>query len=236
MTSLAGRKAVVTGAGRGIGRQTALALAASGAVVAALARTPSDLSALQQESGGGITGFVCDVGNAPAVKAAFEEIAAEIGHPDLLVNSAGCAWFGPTLEMPDGEWERELTANLTGVYNCCMAAIPAMLEAGAGDIVNVLSVSATLASAGSAAYSASKFGALGLTRALNAEYRALGVRVLALLPGATDTTLWEKAGLELDRSRMISPADIAETILWMVSRPRSVAVDEVLVMPREGFL
>lgn len=233
---LAGKVALVTGAGRGIGRQTALALTDAGVRVAAVSRTAADLESLAAERPGLIFPVPADVSSAPQVDHAFARAKRELGGVSVLVAAAGCAWSGDTLEMGAAEWDRQIAVNLTGLYLCDVAAIWQMLETGGGDIVNVLSIAATMAPAQWAAYTASKAGGLGLTRALHAEFCSKGIRLTAILPGATDTGIWDGQGLQVDRRRMMQPKDVAEAIVWAISRPATASVDELTLMPREGLL
>lgn len=231
-----GRAALVTGAGRGIGRAVALALAAQGARVAAVSRSLDDLEQLALAADGLVLPCPADVSSEDSVEEAFANASSQIGPITILVAAAGIARFGNTLELSNADWNEQIATNLTGMYLTNTAALRQMLSEGGGDIVNLLSVASTLALPGSAAYTASKFGALGLTRALNAEYRMRGVRVSAILPGATGTSLWDFAGSDLDRSRMMKPSDVADAVLWVLQRPASAHVDEIRIMPPEGVL
>ena len=111
-----------------------------------------------------------------------------------------------------------------------------MLGLGGGDIVNVLSIAAVVGLPRAAAYSASKAGALGLTRSLNAEFRSQGIRISALIPGATDTPLWDSSDSDIDRGRMLRSEDVSQTVLWMLQTPRTASIDEIHLMPSEGIL
>lgn len=234
--SLLGKTAVVTGASRGIGRVTALALAAEGAKVAAIARTETDLDSLAQQCPDSIFACPADVSDSEQVEHVFENIEAALGPVRILVAAAGVGLFGPTLDIPLDDWHTQINVNLTGMYLCNVAAIRQMLPEGGGGIVNVLSVAATTTLPQSAAYTASKSGGLGLTRALNAEFRSRGIRISAIMPGATDTSIWDIAKNAPERARMMQAHDVADTIVWVLKRPLSASVDELLIMPREGIL
>ncbi len=233
---LTGRVAVVTGAGRGIGRAAAALLASRGVRVAALARSRDLLESLAAEHPQFVNAYPADVSDPSAVDEVFRRVRDELGPVTVLVACAGTGRFGDTLAMEPQVWDRTLAVNLTGLYLCNVAAIRQMLDAGGGDIVNVLSVVAEMAAPQMAAYAASKWGALGLTRSLAAEFRSRGVRISALLPGATDTPLWDAAGSDLDRSRMMKAQDVAEAAVWCIERPESASVDVLQIMPKEGFL
>lgn len=234
-TPLEGRVAVVTGASSGIGRQTALALAESGAAVAAVSRRVSALETLADENNR-IRPFPADVASREDVEQVFGEANAALGPVSILVAAAGVARFGDTLSMDPQVWEEAVAVNLSGLYYCNVLAIRQMLEAGQGDVVNVLSISAEMTLPGSAAYSATKAGALALTRSLQAEYRSRGIRFCSVIPGATDTPLWDAAGEGFDRSRMMGAGDVAEAIVWAIGRPRSASVDLLHILPPEGVL
>jgi len=129
-----------------------------------------------------------------------------------------------------------MTVNLRGTYLCCKYALKVMLAQGRGHILNVLSIASQVALPGSAAYTASKFGALGLTKVMAAEVRAQGVKVTAVIPGAVDTPLWDKSGGDLDRRKMLSPSDVAAAILSVIAQPPSIYTDEIVLMPPLGIL
>jgi len=211
-------------------------LASHGAMVAAVSRKEPPLSALAAEWPDNVRACPADVTQPGSVSRVFEEVRNDWGPVTLLVAAAGVAVFGDTLGMPDEVWDSAVATNLTGLYTCNLNAIRHMLEAGGGDIVNVLSIAADMGIPQAAAYCASKAGALGLTRSLNAEYRVRGIRVSALIPGATDTPLWNGSGSTIDPGRMMKADDVAEAIVWMASRSESVSVDAMHIMPREGFL
>jgi NAD(P)-dependent dehydrogenase (short-subunit alcohol dehydrogenase family) len=134
------------------------------------------------------------------------------------------------------DWERQLRVNLTGTFLACRAVLPTMLAQGRGDIVNVLSIASRVAFPGAAAYCASKWGALGFTRVLAEEVRRQGVRVTALCPGSVDTPFWDAIPSPPDRSRMLAPEAVAESVLWIVGRPPTMSMDELVLMPRDGIL
>lgn len=232
---ISGRVALVTGAGRGIGREIALALASEGARVAAVSRSLNDLEQLALASEDYVFPCAADVSQDAEVDGAFAKVRSQLGPVTILVAAAGVARFGNTLDLTHEDWHEQIATNLTGMFLTNAAALKDMVESG-GDIVNVLSMSSTIALPGSAAYTASKYGALGLTRALSAEYRSRGIRISAVLPGATGTSLWDYAGSNLDRSRMMTPQDVADAVMWALERPASAHVDEIRIMPPDGVL
>lgn len=237
--TLAGRTAVVTGANSGIGRATALALARVGVNVVLAARTAATLDAVAQECAdlpGQAVGIPTDVTDEAAVVALMDTAAGRFGHLDILVTSAGGAAFGSIMESRTEDWDLLMAVNLRGTYLCCKAALRHMLPRKQGHVLNVLSIASRMILPGSAAYTASKFGALGLTKVIAADVRAEGIKVTAVIPGAVDTPLWDKSGGDLDHAKMLSPADVADAMLGVMAQPAGIHTDELVLMPPLGVL
>jgi NAD(P)-dependent dehydrogenase (short-subunit alcohol dehydrogenase family) len=231
--------AVVTGAGKGIGRATALALAAEGANVFSVARTEDDLLSLRDEASGlpgKITPFVADVTDEEKVHLLFEGVRKWIERFDLLVNAAGTGTFGPSDTYPVEEWRQTLEVNLTGAFICSREAVRLMKLYGGGTIINLSSIAGKRAFPQSAAYCASKWGVLGMSHSMAEELRGTGIRVTALCPGSTDTPFWQRMPFSPDPSRMMKPADVAAVIVEIARQPPSVTVDEMTILPPEGVL
>jgi len=203
------------------------------------ARTQQNLDdAVQAIAAIGGTAFAIstDVGNEAQVENLIAQTSNRFGRIDILVTSAGGAVFGPLIESRTEDWDSILTANLRGVYLCCKHALSVMLPQKQGHILNVLSIASQMILPNSTAYTASKFGALGFTKVMAAEVRAQGVKVTAVILGAVDTPLWDKSGGGLDRGKMLSPADVAEALVDVISQPPTFYTDEIVLMPPLGVL
>jgi NAD(P)-dependent dehydrogenase (short-subunit alcohol dehydrogenase family) len=191
MERFKGQVAVVTGAGSGLGRATALRLASEGAAVACLdvVADAAEKTAREIEAAGGTArAYRVDVADPVSVRQAVGTAARDLGRPTVLVNSAGIGRFANSHEMPFEDWSRIIAVNLTGTFLMAQAVLPYLLDGG-GNIVNVASNAGLMGQAYSAAYCASKGGVVQLTRALADEYLSKGVRVNAVAPGGIDTPL-----------------------------------------------
>jgi NAD(P)-dependent dehydrogenase (short-subunit alcohol dehydrogenase family) len=236
---LAGQAALVTGAGRGIGRAVALALAREGASVALASRTAHELEATAKEvreAGGAALVVPTDVTDEPATTAMAARAREGLGRLDVLVNAAGAAAFTPVAELQMADWDRVLSANLRGAVLCCRAVLPAMMEARRGTIVNIGSVVTSRTLPGTAAYTASKYGLLGFSRVLAEEMRAHGIRVGVVTAGATDTPLWDAVPGAPERSRMLTPDQVADAVVLMTALGENAALEELTLLPAGGIL
>ncbi|WP_166239842.1 3-ketoacyl-ACP reductase [Paenibacillus turpanensis] len=223
------KTAIITGAGKGIGKAAAQALAKQGVRLGLLARSASDLEALQHElkQNYGVDVFyaAADVSKPEEVKPASAQLIEQLGVVDILINNAGIATFGTVLDMDPAEWERIIQVNLMGTYYVTRAVLPAMLERKQGDIINVASTAGERGFATGSAYCASKFAVMGLTEALFHEVRKSNIRVTALTPSTVNTELAAKAGLPIgEEDRMMQPEDVAQLIVSALMLPPRVVM------------
>ena len=237
--SLQGRVAIITGAGSGIGRAVALALAQAGVRLVVAARTKTKLDALVTEItklGGTALALPTDVASESQIESLVATTKSSFGQIDILVTSAGGAVFGPIIDSRTEDWDHMININLRGTYLTCKHVIREMIPRNQGHILNVLSIASTHILPGSTGYTASKMGALGLTKVIAAEVRALGIKVTAVIPGAVDTPLWDNSGSTLDRGKMLSPTDVADAMLNVIIQPPGIHTDEIVLMPPLGVL
>lgn len=205
--------AIVTGASRGIGRATALALAKRGLDLALLARTEEALAGVTREVaalGRRALPLRCDLACAEQVQAALARILDELGAPLVVVNNAGVIHRAPVHEMSLDAFREVLDVNLTAPFLISRAALPSMLREGRGRIVQVASISSTLGTARASAYCASKWGLVGFTKSLAEELRGTGVITLSVLPGSVDTAMLVGSGFP----PQMTPEDVAGTIVY----------------------
>lgn len=230
MESLKGKNALVTGAGKGIGKAVAIALAQEGANVALLARTESQLAEVADEvrrHGVKASVVVADVADIASVNRAAAKAQEELGGIDILINNAGTASFGKFLELEPEEWERNVRVNLFGVYYVTRALLPGMIERKQGDIINISSTAGQKGAAVTSAYSASKFGLMGLTESLMQEVRKYNIRVSALTPSTVVTDLANSHNLITgDPERVMHPEDLAELIIAQLKLNRRAFIKE----------
>jgi NAD(P)-dependent dehydrogenase (short-subunit alcohol dehydrogenase family) len=236
---LAGQVALVTGAGRGIGRAVAQALAGEGAAVALAARSLRELESVAAEveaSGGRALAVPTDVRQEAAVAALVRRVLSTYDRLDVLVAAAGVGSFTGVAETKTDDWDLMMAVNLRGAFLCCRAVLPIMTAQRRGTIVAVGSMVTGRTLTGSGAYTASKYGLLGFCRVLAEEMRPHGVRVGVLSAGAVDTPLWDAIPAGPDRSLMLRPEQVAEAALLMATLAPNASLEELTLMPARGVL
>lgn len=230
MQSLKGKNALITGAGKGIGKAIALALAAEGANLALIARTEKDLQSVAQEAkraGVKAEFAVADVADRQNIEQAVAQLAAALGPIDILINNAGIGQFGKFMELSPEQWEQIVKVNLFGPYYVTRAVLPSMLERQTGDIVNVSSTAGQKGSPLTSAYSASKFGLIGMSESLMLEVRKSNIRVFTLTPStiATDMAINLKL-TDGNPEKVMQAEDFAELVVAQLRLNRRVVVKE----------
>ncbi len=220
MQNLTGKTALITGAGRGIGRATAIAFAKEGINVGLVGRTAANLEEVAKELsqyGVNVTMATADVSDNESVIAAVEHVKAELGPIDILINNAGIGKFGKFLELSPEEFKNIIDVNLMGVYYVTRAVLPEMIERQAGDIINISSTAGQKGAPVTSAYSASKFGVLGLTESLMLEVRKHNIRVSALTPSTVATDLAFAENLtDGNPEKVMQPEDLAEVMVMQL--------------------
>jgi 3-oxoacyl-[acyl-carrier protein] reductase len=231
MTEIKGKVAVVTGAGRGIGRAIAVELARQGARVVVAARSVSELEETARAAGAA-TVIPADVRKKDDVHRLLGEAASQLGPIDILVNAAGIGVAGPVVDFSDADYEAVLDTNLKSIFFASRSVLPSMIERGTGHIINIASIAGKVGSANLAVYCASKFGVVGFTQALAEEVRQHGIRVSLICPGSTDTSfLGSSSKSSKSRDRMLSPSDVAHAVTTIVTQEANSFISEVIIRP-----
>ena len=229
-TTLVGKRAVVTGAGRGIGRSIALALAEAGAEVAVSARTANDIEALVAEirtTGRQGVGVTCDVTVPEQVQQMMTAVTEGLGGIDILVNNAGNAGSHKFLNHPDELWQRMLAVNLTSIYYVTKAFVPILINQRSGRIINIASIASRVGGQYIAAYTAAKHGALGLTRALAVELLPYNITVNAICPGYVNTPMTDASISNIKAHTGMTEAQAREALEKTSPQRRLIEADEV---------
>jgi 3-oxoacyl-[acyl-carrier protein] reductase len=233
MTEIKGKIAVVTGAGRGMGRAIAIELGRMGAKVALAARSLSELEETAKIIGKDASVVPTDVRNRDDVHKLLDEAASALGPVDILVNAAGIGIFRQVTDFSDADYEAILDTNLRSIFYGSRYVLPSMISRRTGHIINIASIAGKVGSATRAVYCASKFGVVGFTESLAEEVRQHGIRVSLICPGSTDTS-----GFSSDhnregkaRARMLSPSDIAHAVRMIVTQEPNSFISEVIIRP-----
>lgn len=235
MVPLAGRVAVITGAGGGIGAAIAQELSSLGARTILCGRTLAKLKSTAQaisNAGGTAEAIACDVTSLGSVEDAAKRIESSFGRVDILVNNAGIGGFtAPLHQLAPDTWDEILNTNLRGVYYTTKAFAPMMIRAQSGHIINISSLAGKNALPNGAAYAASKWGLNGLSYSLAEELRGHNIRVAVICPGSTNTDLSPHAGK--DPAKMLQPQDVAHAVAMLVTQSPESFVSEILLRPTQ---
>jgi NAD(P)-dependent dehydrogenase (short-subunit alcohol dehydrogenase family) len=236
--SLRGKVALITGASRGIGLAVAQALAAEGCHLVLTARNLKALERVARDlsrKGIEVLPLGCDVKSSADVQGLISAVKAKFRRLDILINNAGIGHTSASVEqLPIDEWSNVIATNLNGMFLVTHFALPLLRRGGA--IVNNLSIAAKQVFPNSSAYNASKHGGLGFSNTLREELRPRGIRVIAVLPGATDTEIWATLWPEAPRAKMMSPDSVADAIVHALTQTPESTVEELVIMPASGTL
>lgn len=236
-TDLAGKNAIVTGASSGIGRATARAIAASGGRVAITGRSEGRLSGLASELGKDTLCLPADVSNPDSVEALVRDAIAELGNVDILVANAGVYEDGKVSEGNPDRWDQLIATNISSVFRIVRATLPHMQDQGSGDIVITNSIAGHQVFEIEPVYSASKHAVGAFARGLRQQLRQNDIRVSCVSPGTVATALWgmQEEATMTERVRMglaLRPDDVADAIIYMLTRPRHVAIRDIIMLPQ----
>ena len=234
------KQALITGASSGIGKATALAFATEGINLALVSRESKNLEAVAaaaREVGVKAEAYPLDLAKIEQVQSSISAIAAQLGSVDILVNSAGMGCTGSLAQTSLADWQKVLDLNLTSVWQCILGVLPSMRDRGSGIIINVSSIAGIQTFPNWGPYCVSKFGLMALSKTLAAEERAGGIRVTAICPGSVNTPMWDTDTMpDFDRSAMLTPEIVAQSILHAVQLPASAVIEEITLMSNAGVL
>ena len=219
--------AVVTGAGRGIGRAIAVAFAKEAASVVCSARSVAEIEAVAGEIDG--LAVPCDVADEADIRKLMDATVAAYGRIDILVNNAGAVARLPVHELPVDDWDHVINVNLRGLFLCTKYALPSMLERGSGCIINISSGAGVVGPRNRSAYAASKHGVMGFTKTLVAEYLHQGIRPHVILPDATVSRMRSEGFPDEDPDSLIQAEDIADAAVFLATQPATAHTMEIRV-------
>ncbi|HWO57434.1 MAG TPA: SDR family NAD(P)-dependent oxidoreductase [bacterium] len=233
MGDLAGKRVIITGASKGIGRAIAERLAVEQCALALMARSGDLLvqrAAACERKGAKARAFVCDVGDAGQVAGQFQAAIDWLGGVDCLVNNAGLGYFARFDELALSHFDEMLSTNLRGPFLCAQAVVPAMKQAGDGLIINLASIAGKYASERGAGYCASKFGLMGMSECMGLDLRGLGIRVSAICPGSVNAPDFRQGrATRIKPEDMIQAEDIAEAVVYLMRQPSRIFIREMEV-------
>ncbi len=224
---LTDKVAIVTGAGRGIGKAIAEAYAAAGAKVVCTARSTSEIEAVASAIGG--LAVTCDVSKETDIQELMKQTRDTYQRIDILVNNAGAVAREPTHKLATEDWDNVINVNLRGVFLCCKYALPSMLDQGSGCIINISSGAGVVGPPNRSAYAASKHGVMGLTKTLHAEYLRAGIRSHVILPDATVSQMRSEGFPTEDPESLIQAADIADAAVFLATQKQTAHTLEMRV-------
>ena len=227
MVSIENQIAVVTGAGRGIGRAIAIELGDLGARVVLVSRNRAELEDTSLMIGQNASVMPADVRQKDQLRRVFDSPI------DILVNAAGLGIFGPVTDFKDEDFETLIETNLRGIFFACRFVLPSMIERKRGHIINIASIAGKVGSANRAVYCASKFGVVGFTESLAEEVRQHGIRVSVVCPGSTDTQFGSSDAHAKARARMLRPEDVAHAVRTIVTQEPNSFISEIIMRPTQ---
>jgi short-subunit dehydrogenase len=233
VTNLQGKVALVTGAGRGIGKAIAVSLAKSGCRLILAARTREQLDDVAKTIGNEAVVIPTDLTRDDELDRLVEQSSKTWGSVDILINNAGWGKRAPVIRANVEDWDQTLRLNLRAPMILAQKLVPGMIAKGEGAVINIGSVSGKSGEANGAAYSASKFGLIGFTQSLYEEVREYGIKVAVILPGYVDTPMIPPVK-NLDRSKMIQAADVAQAVLYILNAPSTSCPVEITIRPQRA--
>lgn len=233
--------AIITGASSGIGKATSLAFAQAGINLGLVGRSPDTLETVTQsciQQGVKAKPYVMDLTELTKIPAKIQDIVKDFGNIDIIVNNAGMGYTNLLGETPLADWQQVINLNLTSVFQCVQGVLPQMREQKKGTIINVASIAATQVFPEWGAYSVSKAALLSFSKVLAAEERSHGIRVVTISPGAVNTSIWDTDTVQadFDRSAMLTPDLVAQTILQAVLLPAEAVIEDLTILPSAGTL
>jgi NADP-dependent 3-hydroxy acid dehydrogenase YdfG len=234
MDSLSDKVAVITGAGRGIGRALAIKLAAEGVKVVLASRTYPEIAEVVQQiesKHGQAIASTTDVTSPGQVKNLVEEAKATYGRLDIVYHGAGLGILSSALDLKDSDFDRMLDTNLKGLFYLTRAAVPLMLTNGGGHVIVPVGILGRYIMRNSAGYSASKFAVVGLVKALGEEFNKRGIRFTLLYFGGVDTPFWDTVDMKVQRDRMLTADAAADAALYALHAPGAAIVNEIVMQP-----
>lgn len=227
----------ITGASTGIGREMCIEFSKAGHIIVATARRKSRLVSLVSEikfAGREATAFVCNVASERSVQITAKRIREKYGRIDCLINNAGVTVFKSFTDTKVYDFDYVMSINLRGAFLCMKSVIPQMIKNKRGHIINLLSVAANTVYENSSVYSASKAGLLAMTNSLREETRRFNIKISNILPGATDTAMWDSRTRQKYKNRMLSPSEVAQVVLEVYRQPKKVLIEDIFIRPVKG--